>query len=318
MTRLLGITCLIVLLALPTIAAAEMIDGIAAIVNGDLITTYDVDKEVTLLAKDPARKPGLLNDRTQLRTDALNQLIDKKLIDLKIKALDIKVSEEELRQAIEDVKRQNGLSQEALVSALAGQGLTFDRYKAQLREQMERLRLISQEVRAKIQVGESEMKEYYESNRKRFSDEMFQARHIFFSLNDKTPEADVKRIMAKAMTVLQKARSGSDFGELAKENSDDASTAKDGGELGTFKKGEMLPDIESTLETMKPGEISDLVETPAGLHIIMLENKTVKNTKPFADVKQEIEETLYKKKSEERFNQWASELKKNATIEIRH
>jgi peptidyl-prolyl cis-trans isomerase SurA len=318
MTRLLGKTCLILLLtALPALAAAEMIDGIAAIVNGELITTYDVDKEAALLAKDPARKPGLLHDRTQLRTDALNQLIDKKLIDLKIKVLEIKVTDEELRQAIEDVKRQNGLSQEALESALAGQGLSFDKYKAQLREQMERLRLISQEVRAKIQVGETEMKEYYESNRKRFSDEMFQARHIFFALNDKTPESDVKKIMAKAMTVLQKARSGSDFGELAKEYSDDTSTAKDGGELGTFKKGEMLPDIESTLETMKPGELSDLVETPAGLHIIKLESKTVKNTRPFAEVKQEIEETLYKKKSEERFNQWASELKKNATIEIR-
>jgi peptidyl-prolyl cis-trans isomerase SurA len=274
MTRLLGkISILLLLTTLPSFAAAEMIDGIAAVVNGDIITTHDVDKEAALLAKDPARKAGTLPDASQLRTAALDQLIDKKLIDQKIRDLDIKVSDEEVRQAIEDVKKQNNLSQDALVSALASQGITFDQYRAQLREQMERLRLISQEVRAKIQVGESEMKEYYDSNRKRFSEETFQARHIFFALNDKTPEADIKRIMTTAMSVLQQARSGSDFGELAKKYSDDASTAKDGGELGTFKKGEMLPDIETSLETMKPGEISDLVETPAGLHIIKLEKK---------------------------------------------
>jgi len=318
MTRLAGIICIFLLLtALSSFAAAEMIDGIAAVVNGEIITTYDVDKETTVIGKDPAGKSSPLTDTPQLRTAALNQLIDKKLIDLKIRDLGIKVSDEEVRQAIDDVKKQNNLSQEALVSALASQGLTFEQYRYQLREQIERLRLISQEVRAKIQVSESEMKEYYESNRKRFSDEMFQARHIFFALNDKTQEADVKRIMATAMSVLQEVRNGSDFGELAKKYSDDTSTAKDGGELGTFKKGDMLHDIENTLETMKPGEISNLVETKAGLHIIQLEKKTETNTKTFSEVKQEIEEILYKKKSEERFNQWASELKKNASIDIR-
>jgi peptidyl-prolyl cis-trans isomerase SurA len=319
MARLLGKTCIIVLLtALPSFAAAEIIDSISAIVNGEVITTYDIDKEAAVIAKEPGKKSAPEADTAQIRADALNRLIDKKLIDLKIKELDIKVSDEEVRQAIEDVKKQNNLSQDALVSALAAQGLTYDQYRAQLREQMERLRLMSQEVRSKIQVSDAEVKEYYESNRKRFSDEMFQARHIFFTLDKKTPEADVKRIMATAMSVLQQARSGADFGELAKKYSDDTSTAKDGGELGTFKKGEMLHDIENALETMKPGEISDLVETPAGLHIIQLEKKFDTDTKTFADVKQDIEETLYKKKSDARFNQWASDLKKNASIDIRH
>jgi peptidyl-prolyl cis-trans isomerase SurA len=308
---------MLMLASLPSFAFAEIIDGIAAVVNGEIITTYDVDKEAAVIAKEPDKKSAPEAGTKKLHTAALNQLIDKKLIDLKIKELDIKISDEEVRQAIDDVKKQNNLSQDALVSALASQGLTFDQYRTQLREQMERLRLMSREVRSKIQVSEAEMKEYYESNRKLFSDEMFQARHIFFALSDKTPEADVKRIMATAMSVLQQARSGADFGELAKKYSDDTSTAKDGGELGTFKKGEMLPDIENALETMKPGEISNLVETKAGLHIIKLEKKFEKNAKTFAEAKPDIEEILYKKKSEERFKQWASELRKNASIDIR-
>jgi len=305
------------LTALPSIATAEVIDGIAAIVNDEPITTYDVDKETSLIVKETARKPGPTVEMTQLRTTALDQLIEKKLAEQKIKELDIKVSDEEVRQAIDDVKKQNNLTQEALVSALQAQGLTFDQYKAQLREQLERLRLMGQEVRSKIQVGEKEVREYYEANQKQYSDEMFQARHIYFAISEKTPETDVKRIMATAMSVLQEARSGKDFGELAKKYSDDQLTAKEGGELGAFKKGEMLPEIEHTVETMQPGDISDIVITPAGFHIIKLEKRFAKNLKTFDEAKGEIEELLYRKKSEERFKQWAADLRKGAAIEIK-
>lgn len=318
MTAMLKKTLILLLLtALPSVAAAEVIDAIAAIVNDDLITTYEVDKEASLMAREAARKPGLSADQAQLRTAALNQLIDKKLAEQKVRELDIKVSEEELRQAIDDVKKQNSLTQETLVAALQAQGLTFDQYKNQLREQIERLRLMGQEVRAKIQVGDKEIRAYYDANLKRYSDEMFQARHIFFRINEKTPPEDVKRIMATAMSVLQEARSGKDFAELAKKYSEDKLTAMEGGELGTFKKGETLPEIESTVEIMKEGDISDLVITPAGFHIIMLEKRSAKNVKTFDEVKGEIEELLYRKKSEERFNQWAAELRKGAAIEIK-
>lgn len=308
---------MLLLTSLPSLAAAEMIDGIAAVVNGELITTYELDKEAASIVKNAEKRPGPTLEKTEIRAAALNQLIDKKLVAQKIKELDIKVSDEEVRQAIDDVKKQNNLSPEALVAALNAQGLSFDQYKTQIREQMEHLRLMSQEVRSKIQVGEKEMQEYYEANYKRYSEVMFQARHIFFSIGQKAPESDVKRITATAASVLQEIRNGKDFAELAKKYSDDSSTAKDGGDLGTFRKGEMLPDIEQVLERMKPGEVSDLVKTSAGLHIIKLEKRFVKSTKTFDEAKGEIEETLYKKKSEERFKQWSADLKKNAVIDTR-
>jgi peptidyl-prolyl cis-trans isomerase SurA len=308
---------LLFLSALPAVAAAEVLDSLAAIVNDDLITTYDVDKEASLLLKEAEKKPAPAVPPAQIRTAALNQLIDRKLAEQKIRELDIKVSDEELRQAIDDVKKQNNFTQEALVSALQSQGISFDQYKAQLREQIERLRLMGQEVRAKVQVGDKEIRAYYEANLNHFSDEMFQARHIFFVVNDKTAEADVKRIMATAMTVLQEARSGKDFSELAKKYSDDHLTAKEGGELGTFKKGEMLPEIENTVATMNPGDISDLVITPAGFHIIKLEKRFSKNARTFDEAKAEIEEILFRKKSEERYNQWLADLRQGAAIEIK-
>jgi len=209
-------------------------------------------------------------------------------------------------------------SQEVLVSALASQGLTFEQYRTQLKEQIEKLKLVSMEVRAKIQVGESEMREYYESNRVKYSeDETFRARHIFFRTNEKAPAEDIKRTMNTALMVLAEAQGGKDFSELAKSYSEDPAARKDGGALGTFKKGDMMPELEKAILNMKPGEVSELVYTTSGFHIVKLEERTSGKMKPFESVKTEIEDALYRKKSEDRFSQWAKELRSKASIEMK-
>ena len=319
MNTVIKIILLAALTTLPALSAADIISGIAAIVNDEIITSYDVDKETATLVKEAEKKgPVAETSRGELRASALNRLIDLKLTEQKIRELDIKVTEEEVRQSIEDVKKQNNLSQEALVAALAGQGLSFDQYKAQLKNQLERLRLMSQEVRAKIQVGEKELQEYYAANPARFgAEEQFRARHIFFRIGTDAPAEDIKKVMMTASNVLFEARSGKDFAELARNNSDDPGAKTDGGDLGMFKKGEMLPEIEATVTKMKPGEISELVVTKAGIHIIKLEESSVGKPKPFEEVKTEIEDALYRKKSEERFNQWLADLRKGASIEIK-
>jgi peptidyl-prolyl cis-trans isomerase SurA len=245
-------------------------------------------------------------------------MVEKKLVKQKIKELNILVSDGEISQSIDEIKRQNKMTQEMLVSALQAQGMTFDQYKLQMKEQMERLRLMSQEVKSKIQVGEREIKEYYDANLALYREEpTYRARHIFLKVDKKATTEEIKKIMAKAADVMNEARSNSDFAALARKYSDDAGAAKDGGDLGTFKKGDMLPEIESAVITMKPGEISELVATPAGFHIIKLEEKTEGKVKPFETVSASIEELLYKKKSEARFKQWAEDLKKNAVIDIK-
>lgn len=303
----------------PAVAPGKLVNAIAAVVNDDIITLYEVNRDARPLIQ-AAEKASALDDaaRAKVRRTALDQLVEKKLVDQKIKELNIKVSEEEIRQAIDDVKRQNNMTQEALVAALAGQGLSFDQYHAQLQEQLERLKLVSQEVRSKIQVGEAEMREYYEANRSKYTeDDTFRARHIFFRINEKSPAADIKRAMTSALMVLAEAKSGKDFIELAKTYSEDPSARTDGGDMGRFKKGDMLPELEQTIIAMKPGEVSELVYTPVGFHIIKLEERISGKPKPFDSVKGEIEEALYRKKSEERFSQWAKELRAKASVEVK-
>lgn len=303
----------------PSTPPGKVINAIAAVVNDEIITLYEVNRETAPVIRETEKKSTLdAAARSQIRRTMLDRLVEKKLVEQKIKELNIKVSEEEVRQAIEDVKKQNNMTQEALVSALATQGLSFDLYRSQLVEQLEKLKLVSMEVRSKIQVGESEMREYYEANRAKYTeDETFRARHIFFRISDKAPAADIKRTMTTALAVLAEAKSGKDFIELAKTYSEDPAARNDGGALGPFKKGDMLPELEQTILAMKPGEISELVYTSAGFHVIKLDERVSGKLKPFESVKAEIEEALYRKKSEERFSQWAKELRGKASVEVK-
>ena len=311
-----SITILALLALHPSLSPAQVIDGIAAVVNEEVITTFELDKEYRLMQKEQEKLPA--GEKMGLRSAALNRLVDKKLIDQKIRELDIKVMDDEIKSAIDDVKKQNHMNQEALVQALAGQGLSFEQYRAQLKEQLERLRLMSQEVRSKIQVGDTEVREYYDANRAKYGAvEQFRARHIFFKIDRKGGAAELARVEEVAAGVLKQARAGKDFAELAKTYSNDPAAAKDGGDLGTFKKADMLPEIGDSVAAMKQGEISELVLSQAGLHIIKLEEISLSSGKPFSEVKGEIEELLYKKKADERFAQWVKDLRASVAIEIK-
>jgi peptidyl-prolyl cis-trans isomerase SurA len=300
--------------------ARSLANAIVAFVNDDIITLNDVNREAQPAISE-AEKKGALNDlaRSQIRRTALDRLIERKLTEQKIKELNIRVTDEEIRQAIDDVRKQNNIpSQEALITALAGQGLSFDQYRAQLQEQIEKLKLVSMEVRAKVFVGETEMRDYYTANLAKYTgEENFRARHIFFKTGEKASQDDIQRSKTTALAVLADAKGGKDFAELAKNFSEDPAARKDGGDLGNFKRGDMQPDLEKTILSLKQGEVSDLVTTPIGFHIIKLEARVTGAVKPFDSVKADIEDILYRKKSEERFNQWAKELRGKASVEIK-
>lgn len=302
-----------------TSAPDKVVNAVVAVVNDEIITLYDVNREAQPVIREGEKK-GTLDDaaRARIRRGALDSLVEKKLVEQKIRELGIRVSEEEIRQSIDDVKKQNNLTQEALVAALANQGLSFEQYRSQLQEQLEKLKLISMEVRSKIQVGETEMREFYEANRAKYTEEeSFRARHIFFRTSEKATAEESKRTMTTALAVLAETKSGKDFAELARTYSEDPAARKDGGDLGRFKKGDMQPELEQAIMAMKPGDVSELIHTAAGYHLIKLEERIKGVLKPFESVRTEIEETLYRRKSEERFSQWAKELRSKASVEIR-
>ena len=304
----------------PLPAGAKRVNGIAAIVNDDVITFRDVLRESHAVIQD-AQKKGLVDDkaRHELRVMVLDRLVEKLLTEQKVKELGIRIGDDEIRQAVDDVKRQNNnMTQSQLEAALKAQGYTFAQYEGQLREQLERLRLVSIEVRSKVHVGDKEAEEYYRTHRDKYAEEeTFKARHIFIKVDEKAPADQIQQAMNKALKVLFEARQGKDFVALAKEYSDDPAAKKDGGDLGSFKKGEMLADLEKAILPLKPGEVGELVNTPSGLHIVKLDERYTGKVKPFETVKAEIKELLYRQKQDERFSSWVKELRAKASIVIK-
>ena len=221
--RIAAVFCLI-MLAFPAFVAAEVISGVAAIVNDDIITIYELNREYVQISMEIEKREGTLSAEgaKKLRNEVLNSLIDRKLARDKVKELNIVISEEEIRLSIEDIKKQNKLSQDDLVAALHAQGTTFDQYKAQMKEQLERLRLMSQEVKSKIQVSDRELREYYDGNKALYSEvPTYRARHIFLKVPKNASNAEIKKIMEKALAVMAEAKSDADFAGLAKKYSDE-------------------------------------------------------------------------------------------------
>lgn len=304
----------------PLSAGAVRVNGIAAIVNDDVITFRQVLREAQPVIVD-AQKRGLVDDkaRREIRLKVRDSLIEKLLTDQKVKELGIRIGDDEIRQAVEDVKRQNNnMTQRQLEEALKAQGFSMAQYEAQLREQLERLRLVSMEVRSKVLVTDKDAEEYYRSHLDKYAEEeRFRARHIFIRVDEKGPAEEIRQAMQKALSVLFEARQGKDFAALAREYSDDPAAKTDGGDLGSFRRGEMLADLEKALLPLKPGEVGELVSTPSGLHIVKLEERITGAYKPFESVKADIIELLYRQKQDERFAAWLKELRSRASIVIK-
>jgi peptidyl-prolyl cis-trans isomerase D len=162
-------------------------------------------------------------------------------------------------------------------------------------------------LRGKVVVPAADVERAYNSNIDQYSTpEQVRASHILF----KTEGKDDAAVKAKAEEVLKQARSGADFAELAKKYSEDESSAKNGGDLDYFSKGRMVPEFDQVAFTLQPGQISDLVKTQFGYHIIKVVDKKAASTKTLADVRQQITDQLAYERAQAEAADLAQKLQK--------
>ena len=175
---------------------------------------------------------------------------------------------------------------------------------------------MNQAVRSRVSVDTGEVEAYFKAHQDEFNQPaQARIRHIFFRIDPGVAQPQVDAVHARATRVLQEARNGSDFADLARLHSEDA-TAANGGDLGYIKRGQALPEFEEVIFTMKEGDISNVIRTPNGLHIVKVETFSIGSDRPFTDTKAEIERRLLQEKIEKRFQDWTMELKDRAFIEI--
>jgi peptidyl-prolyl cis-trans isomerase D len=182
-----------------------------------------------------------------------------------------------------------------------------DNYKTDPQLQLKYLSFDFGDIAKKITPDENAIKEYYNKNIEKFSTpEQRQARHILFKLEPNSSEKDAEAQRKKAEKVLQLARSGQDFAKLAEQYSE-GPTAKQGGDLGFFQEGQMVKAFNDAVFSMKPGDISDLVRSPFGYHIIKLEAIKPAVAKPLSEVRDEVVRDLQTSKAKAEAFQMAND-----------
>jgi len=295
-------------LAMAGPARAEIIDGVAAIVNDDIITLSEVDDVGAPIYREIKRKYGenAQAEISQARREVLEQVI---------KRYNITAGDTEVDLAIEDVKKQNGITQEALERALTREGISWEEYRDQVRKQIERTKLVNRQVHTRTKMDDADAKKYYEAHSEEFKqEEEILVRHILIPIGPGSTEEQKEAARKKAQEVLAKIRAGADFAQLAKQVSS-GPTAAQGGSLGWLRRGETLPEFEAAAFVVDKGQTSDLVPTKIGFHIVRVEDKRPAHTLSFSEAREAIKRKITQDKMEADFSDWLKKLRENAYIE---
>ena len=288
-----------------TVSASVILDRVVAVVNNEIITLSDLQREESL------RKGSATTDEHQL----LEDMIDRKLQMAAAKRAGIDVTDKELADAMADIMKRNSLDSKQFEAALAKEGITLEQYRSELREQMTLSRMFSKYVRSGITVDEAEARAYYERNRSAYIlPEEIRLHQIYIPLPEAATPAQTEDVRSKAQTVCERAKKGEDFSQLVHENAQVA--ASQGEDLGFMERQNLQPEIEEASKRLKAGETAGPILCNGGFHIIRLEEVRTP-IKPFEKVKDEIMNALYQQKMENSYRTWLQTLRSDANIDNR-
>lgn len=298
-----------------TSVSADVVSRIAAVVNKDIITTHQLDQRLQeqLAKQDRQPSPAQMG---ALRQELLSRMIEETLVQQRIKALGLRVSEDEVETALLDVQKKNKLTRAELEEAVLVQGLDFETYRDNLRKQILRYKLIGAEVRSQVDVPEREVVEYYRAHLDdyRLAPEV-QLSAISFPVPEKASEQEHKQIRKIADEALVRLQQNEDLVQVA--DSYNATYGATGGEMGRFYDGELTPEFAAAIAGLEAGGVSAPVETAQAIHLLKVEDRLPGGLRPFDSVKNDIYQMILDQKTDARIKEWTRALKAKAFIDIR-
>jgi peptidyl-prolyl cis-trans isomerase SurA len=296
---------------------AILLDRVVAVVNQEVITWSDLYKDMESDASPQLRemKPAeRLEVFKKNESSFLDTLINFKLQVQEAKKLGFTVSDDEVREAVDGIKKKYAMTDSVFKESLKKEGFTFEEYTKRLRDQILVGKVVNQQIRSKILITDAEVKRYLEENKALAADsgEEYRISQIFFS----KPKNDQGKAGTeeKAAEVMKKLKEGESFSELAKTYSEDPS-ASVGGDLGFIKKGQLMKEFSQVIAKLKQGEVSQPFWSEGGLHIIKLEG--INSGKTEHEIMEEARKKLSEKIFEQRYTSWIKSLREQAFVEIR-
>jgi peptidyl-prolyl cis-trans isomerase SurA len=308
-----------VFLLLPPVVMAEILDKIVAVVNEDVITLSEL-REISVPYLERMKAQYSINyDETQVKETEkriLDQLIDEKLVKQEADSLEIVIEKKDIDMAIRETRETNKLSEDQFKQILADEGMSLEKYRGQLNDQMKKMRLLDQEIKSKVQVAKKEIEEYHKEHKDEFdAPPEVRLQQVLLMIPSEASTQEIGQIRGKAEDILQKIRNGENFNAMVKLHSQDSSAAA-GGDMGAFKKGELMPVLDETAFGLKKGEVSSVIQSPMGFHILRVLDKRESQKMTEEERWRETEGIIYNKKVEDKFKDWLKELRKKSFIQI--
>jgi peptidyl-prolyl cis-trans isomerase SurA len=304
-------------------ANAKTVEEIIARVNNEIITRSELDKARASAEDDAKQECQGKCTPEQLKTDiedrqknTLRDLIDQSLLVQRGKDMSINVEPEVIKK-LDQIRVQNKIdSMEDLEKAVSSQGTNWEDFKNNIRTGLLTQRVISSEVGSHITVGKEEVEKFYNEHKAQFvRPEQVALREIEVSTQGKT-EAELPDLKKKAETALKRVQDGEDFGEIAKRFSD-GSTAKQGGFLGVYKRGELSKELEDVVFKMKKNGLTDIMDTKQGYLILQVLERYEEGQQPLNKVENEINEHLYSERMEPAMRAYLKTLREQSYVVIK-
>lgn len=304
----------------PAAAVSEVVDRIVAVVNDDIITLSELDssfqpyqKRIDASYKGPDKDKVIADGHSRI----LNRMIDNRLIEQRSKKAGIIIKDDEAMDTIQDLLRRRSIPMEEFTKTLEREGTTLEAYRQDMKEQMTRMRLLRKELKTKTLVSDEEIGEYYVKHRQEYEGkEAVRIKQILILLPKNAGRTMKIKLKADAEMIRKRLIDGESFDLLAVQFSQGPSAAT-GGDVGFLDKGTMLPEVDSAAFQLSKDEISEVIVSTVGFHIIKVLDKRGAGIKPIDVVREEIKAKLEEDKMEKKYEEWIAELRKKAHIEIK-
>jgi len=308
----------------PVVFATDIVvEEIVARVNNDVITKSELQHSIDTAEDDakqdcqnrctPEQLKTLTDERKQ---NALRDLIDQSLLVQRGKDMGLSVEPDVIKQ-LDQIRQENKLdSLETLEKEVEKQGTNWEDFKNNIRNGILTQRVISEEVGSHINITTDEIQKYYDAHKQDFvRPEQVALRSIEINTAGKT-DAEVADLRKKADTALKRIQDGEDFGEIAKRYSD-GSTAKQGGYLGVYKRGELAKQLEDVVFAMKRNQLTDVMETRQGFLIMQVLEHYDEGEQTLTTVSEEIRKKLYDQKLEPALRDYLKTLREQSYVVVK-
>jgi peptidyl-prolyl cis-trans isomerase C len=290
----------------------------AAKVNGTGIKSASLDTAVNNFIENQKTFGVTVKDeeKDKLRADILNELISAELLYQESQKAGLGDLSKEADTQLENIKKGFG-SEKEFQNVLKDRGIVIKDLKEDIKKGVYINAFLEKSVFSKMApISEEEKKQEYETNKDKLNvPEEVRASHILIKFSDKATDEEKQKAREKIEALKSRLTAGEDFAKLAKENSEDTSAAN-GGDLSYFRKGDMVKPFEDAAFSLEKDQISDVVETQFGYHVLKLTDKRPARTLTYEEVANDIATFLLNKHKREEINRFVEELRKKAKIEI--